>query len=762
MYKKIIKDVGNYNNGSIGLDESLFYNGNGYLGVRGCLEEGVPKGIDTMRGTYINGFYDIVSMKQAENLCNFVEEKETILNVVDIQTINLYVNKQKFALHEGTILKQVRELDMQNGYTSREIHWKSPNGEEVLIVIKRMASFEELSLFMIDYSVAALNFSGEVVLESVHDANVSNYCNPNDPRMAAEAEQCLYVENEFAENSTSYIVSHTKRSNLQVASAVAHEMKENRVVSSVEMKQCGKWVHTFKVVLEEQQKVSLKKYCLLIDSRRENNLMEYLKQKCTNVLDKGFYFYYQKQKEYLESFWEASMLDVKGDEEINKALNFNMYQLLQSVSKDSIGNIGAKGLSGEGYEGHYFWDTEMFILPFFVLTNPELAKKLLEYRYTILDAARNNAGLLGHKKGALFPWRTITGVECSGYYPSGTAQYHINGDIAYAITSYYFATGDWEFIKNAGIEILIETARLWMDVGNYADDKFVINSVTGPDEYTCMVNNNYYTNRVAKHNLEWAVKLYRKLENEGQETKLKEKLYINEEEIKEMEQACEKMYLPFDEKMQIIPQDDSFLSKPVWNLEDTPKEKFPLLLNYHPLCLYRYQVCKQADAVLAFFLFGDELDNTIMKNSFEYYEKITTHDSSLSKCIFSIVASRLGLEDKAYTYLGNSAELDLKNTHNNTKDGIHTANMGGCYMAVVYGFAGLRIEEAKIAFHPIVPSAWEGYHFKVRYQQSLLDINVTTDQIIILLDQGNAVGVKVYQQEYILTKDTPIVCGYRR
>ncbi|MBR5355598.1 MAG: glycoside hydrolase family 65 protein, partial [Lachnospiraceae bacterium] len=406
-----------------------------------------------------------------------------------------------------------------------------------------------------------------------------------------------------------------------------------------------------------------------------------------------------------------------------------------------------------GYEGHYFWDTETFIMPFFTLTNPDLSKMLLRYRYSTLNKAKENALLLGHSKGALFPWRTITGTECSGYFVSGSAAYHINADIAYAFINYYITTGDLDFMREAGMEVLLETSRLWMDLGCYNQKgNFVLNVVTGPDEYTCMVNNNYYTNAAAKYNLNWAVKLHEILKEAGFASELDKKLNITEEELKSFKKAASKMLLLYDSKLGINPQDDSFLNKPLWDLENTPKENFPLLLHYHPLHLYRYQVCKQADTVLSYFMFENEQPRDVMKRSFEYYEKITTHDSSLSTCVFSIVASRLGMKEKAYSYFGDSAKLDLMNTHNNTKHGIHTANMGGCYMAIVNGFAGLRVSEEGISIEPSLPKTWNGFRFKFVYKKKLIKVTIDKENVTVELLSGKEQKIKIFSKEYTLTE----------
>ena len=735
------------------LNETLFHTANGYIGVRGALEEGVNSDWNTMRGTYINGFYDVIPMKQAENLCNFVDKKDTMLNVADTMTIRLYIDGEAFDMCTGKLEEHKRTLNMDEGYSLREVIWVSPKGKKIKITSKRMTSFEMLSLFTIEYSVTLLDSDAEIEIVSSHNADVTNYCNPNDPRLAQECNKNLEVIDMYIENTTSVEVSRTMVSNLNVCSACSHEIVcSNGMQASEKIIKNGNCVnHEFHAGLKTQDTITVRKYCVYTDSLRENNVANAAKSYLETAMEKGVEYYYKKQAEYLYDFWKSSNMQIDGDEALNTAVAFNMYELVSSAAKDKYCSIAAKGMSGEGYEGHYFWDTEIFVLPFFVLTNPNLAKMILNYRYHTLDKARENARLLGHRNGALFPWRTITGAECSGYFVSGTAAYHINADIAYAIISYYLTTGDIDFILETGEEILIETSRLWMDLGNYnSQGQFVLNDVTGPDEYTCMVNNNYYTNCAAKYNLQWTVKLYNKLSEEGKSLELTKKLSITKEELAAMSEAAEKMFLPFDETLGINPQDDSFLDKPMWDFKNTPKSDYPLLLHYHPLHLYRYQVCKQADTVLAHFMFEEMQSIDVMKKSYEYYEKITTHDSSLSTCVFSIVASRLGMSDKGYEYFGDSAKLDLENRHNNTKDGIHTANMGGCYMAVVNGFAGLRIREDGLFLAPLLPDKWDGYCFNIVYMGRLLEVSINPASVDVTLLDGDDIEVNVYGKSYKL------------
>lgn len=738
-------------NNELMLNETLFHNANGYIGVRSNFEEGYPEHYLSIRGQYINGFYDIVEMKQAEKLYGMPEEKQTMLNVADTQGIKLFVDGEQFNMFEGEVMDSSRTLDMGKGWTKREVLWKSPKGHEVKIAIKRMASFAMLPLFTIEYEVQSVNFNGELRLVSTHIGNVRNYFNPNDPRVAAESFQYIYPDNAEFVGDVSVITANTAKSGLQVASAVCHSC------SAAGQERCyvedSTATYEWTADIAASEKVVLVKYAVLVDSIRSVDCREEALRLIGEASSAGLTMLYAEQESYLSAYWDNCTVNVYGDDEISQAVYFNLYQLIQSVGKDAYSNIAAKGLSGEGYEGHYFWDTEMYMMPFFSLTNPELARNLIHFRYTLLPYAKEHAGLMGHTSGALYPWRTIMGKECSGYYPSGSAQYHINGDIAYAVITYYMLTKDTDLMFACGAEMLFEMARLWLDVGHESNGKFLIHHVTGPDEYTCLVNNNYYTNALAQYHLQWAVKFYHLLgELDAQAlAAISGKIGLTDDEVAAFQRAADLMYLPYDQQLDINPQDDSFLSKKVWDLAGTPKENFPLLLHYHPLHLYRHQVCKQPDTVLAHFILEDIQPLSTIRNSYTYYEKITTHDSSLSTCIFSIMASKLGYSDKAFDYFGESSKLDLFNTHKNTKDGIHAANLGGTYMAIVYGFGGLRIKETGISIAPALPKQWEGYDFKIRYEDSLIQISVKGGICEVqLLRGGTGKDIVIYGEKHLL------------
>ncbi len=476
--------------------------------------------------------------------------------------------------------------------------------------------------------------------------------------------------------------------------------------------------------------------------------------------DAGFDALAAEQKRFLDDFWAEADIVLDGDPALQQGIRFNLFHLLQSVGRDGKTNIAAKGLTGEGYEGHYFWDTEIYIFPVFLYTRPEIARKLLEFRYALLPHARARARQMGHASGALYPWRTIAGEECSAYFPAGSAQYHINADIAYAIKLYDEVSGDPTFLREAGAEIVMDTARIWLGLGRFVDrlgGRFGIYEVTGPDEYTACVNNNYYTNAMAQMHLAFAADVAERLRRDhpADFARIVAAIGLGPDEPAAWRAAAEAMYLPVDEVLGIHPQDDSFLEKPAWDIAQTPAENFPLLLHYHPLVIYRHRVLKQADVVLALLLLGDRFTLEEKKRDYDYYEPLTTHDSSLSSCIYSILASEIGYHDQAYAFFMETARMDLDNKHGNTPYGAHLAAMAGAWLSLVYGFAGLRAFNGTLRFAPYLPGHWSHYRFMVRAQGRQLEINVDGSGVTYRLRSGEALTVLHHDRAVMLTAEQP-------
>ncbi|MFZ5968512.1 MAG: glycoside hydrolase family 65 protein [Bacillota bacterium] len=727
------------------VEESLYTLANGYLGIRGCFEEGYPQQYTSIRGTYINGFYDLVEAKYSEKLCGFPEEQEKMPNLMDAQTIEIYLDGERVSLFHGSHANYKRTLYFDKGYAERSYAYQTQKGKNASIRFRRMVSFQVKELFLIEVEI---KYEGEILIKSYVNGEVSNYTDDFDPRVGEHAQLLDWKGSCLIDEAYMAMTARTRKTDFEVGCVVSHRCLEKGVSMIIEDEHEPKMTSIYLA----KGSITLTKYGAYTDSRHNQEStvqrgLEIIKKYSMLCFDEHL----EMQKEYLKLFWHDADIKIYGDDLIQQGVRFSLFQLLQSVGKDGLTNIAAKGLTGEGYEGHYFWDTEIYMLPFFQLTQPKIAEKLLIYRHNTLDHAREEARVLGHKRGVKYPWRTIAGRECSTFFPAGTAQYHINGDIAYGFIQHYLQHGDLAFISRYGAEVIFETARLWLEIGHFYDGKFMIHNVTGPDEYTCIVNNNYYTNVIARYNLEWAVKFYHILKQKNPQVldEIIQKIQMMESEIDEMIKAYENMYLPYDEALKIHKQDDAFLEKALWDFEGTPESKYPLLLHYHPLTIYRYQVIKQADTVLAHFLLEDFADEESIKNAFDYYEKVTTHDSSLSSCIYGIMASKCGYYEKAYDYFLETVRLDLDNTHGNTKDGLHVANLGGTALSVIFGFAGYRIKDEGIILSPWCPNTWSGYEFILLYRGRQLRVKVS-DAVEIELLEGEKLQLKVYGRQYEL------------
>jgi alpha,alpha-trehalose phosphorylase len=488
------------------------------------------------------------------------------------------------------------------------------------------------------------------------------------------------------------------------------------------------------------------------------------------VLSQGLQQLLTSQEQYMDDFWRRSdvrLTDIsqrrarRSTVEIQQAIRFNLFHVLQASARAEATGVPAKGLTGQAYEGHYFWDTEIYVLPFLTYTSPRIARNLLAFRYKMLPQARARARELGHR-GAMFPWRTISGEEASAYYEAGTAQYHINADIMYALRKYVQATGDELFLRECGAEMLVETARLWLDLGFYSDAKggrFCINGVTGPDEYNAVVNNNAYTNLMARENLRYAAQVVELLQTAEPDAydALVHKTALDPPEVKAWIRAAESMYVPYDEKLQIILQDDNFLDREPWDFRNTPRDHYPLLLFYHPLNIYRKQVIKQADVVLAMFLLGNAFPSETKKRNFDFYDPFTTGDSSLSSCVEAITAAQIGDMNKAVRYGMAALLMDLADVGGNVKDGCHIASMGGTWMMLTYGFGGMRDDDGTLSFWPRrAPEENAVLRFPVTYRGQLLEVEIGLDKVEYSLREGERLMFRHETEEVELTPENPV------
>jgi alpha,alpha-trehalose phosphorylase len=453
-----------------------------------------------------------------------------------------------------------------------------------------------------------------------------------------------------------------------------------------------------------------------------------------------------EQRAYLDEFWEGADVEVDGDAEIQQAVRFGLFHILQSGARAEYRPIAAKGLTGTGYDGHTFWDTESFVLPVLTSTLPSAAASALRWRHTTLAEAKNHATEL-NLQGAAFPWRTINGQECSGYWPAGTAAFHINADIADAVSRYMDATEDEAFEREIGLELLVETARLWRSLGQHdAAGRFRIEGVTGPDEYSAVKDNNIYTNLMAQRNLVCAAEVATRLTDEA------DALGVSTEEAASWRDAAAAMYIPFDERLSVHPQHEGFTDYARWDFRNTPEDHYPLLLHYPYFQLYRKQVVKQSDLVLAMYLRSEAFTPEQKARNFSYYEPLTVRDSSLSACTQAVIAAEVGQLDLAHDYLAEAALMDLRDVEHNTSDGVHMASLAGAWIALVAGFGGMRAGGGMLAFSPRLPGGISELTFRLRYRGRKLRVTVTAEHAKYELFDGDPLLVTHHGKEFKLGK----------
>jgi beta-phosphoglucomutase len=725
-------------------DETVFAVGNGYIGIRGNLEEGYdgPQGT-SLHGTYLNGFYDSspIAYSKGRHYAH-PEFHQTMLNVTDGKIIELYVDGEKFNLFTGKHEAYERKLDMQKGTMTRTMIWQTQSGKRVRIRIERFAAFTDKHLAVIRYEATPINFSGKMLLVSAINGQVSNQVAAHDPRSGSAFSGQVLETKDMVDNETfGALVQQTRMTKFTLACGMENRLNRPfQLETKTDGQRLEKW---FRVEAKENETVTLDKYITYYSTKdyAESELLERATRELEAAKDTGFEKLAQAHKLYLDEFWKTADVHVEGDEALQQALRFNAFHLLQSVGRDGRTNIGAKGITGEGYDGHYFWDTETYMLPFFLYNKPDIAKQLLRYRHHILPKAKNRAKEMS-QKGALYAWRTIDGEETSAYYAASTAQYHINADIAYSLKKYVEATGDEQFLYNEGVEMLFETSRFFADAGAWIEGRgFCLNGVTGPDEYTTVIDNNTYTNIMVKDELEYAVQVAAELRAKRPErwAELSDAMGLSEEEVAGWAKAAEHMYIHRDRGL--IGQDDTFLTKAPWDFANTPSNHYPLMMHYHALVINRHQVLKQADLVMALFLQGNRFTSWEKQRNYNYYEPLTTHDSSLSACIHGIVGAELGYMDKAYDYFMQTVRVDLDDYHHNVKDGIHTASMAGGWMMIVNGFAGLRQYDGELYFQPDIPANWTSYTFRMVYRGSLLSVRVDKNQTTYKVIEGEPVTI---------------------
>ncbi len=741
--------------------ESFLALSNGYLGVRGTFEEGRP-GLSP--GTFINGFHETWPIRHAEEAYGLARTGQTMVNVPDATVLRLYVDDEPLFLPVARLGEYERCLDLRTGTLTRHLVWSTPSGCHVDVRSSRLVSFDSRHLLAMQYRVELLDAAAPVVVSSqvVNRQDLALADDPDairDPRRAPMFEQrVLHAEVTEHDDHRLELGYRTANSGMSLGVVVDHVVEtENRMQSSVALDEDH---GRLDVVVDARPgaPITITKFVAYHTSRSAPPGQVVARGGLTvdRARRAGFDGVAAAHRSEVARFWERADVRVEGgagaDERLQQAVRWNLFQLGQATWRVEGAGVPAKGLTGQAYEGHYFWDGEMYVSPFLAYTRPRIARNLLRFRHSMLEPARERARTMS-EEGALFPWRTINGEEASAYYQAGTAQYHINAAVAWAIRKYVDVRGDVAFLGEVGAEMLVETARLWSSLGfRGADGCFHIHGVTGPDEYTTVVNDNTYTNLMARLNLNAAAAAVRRLAADAPDVHaaLVADVGLAEGEIEGWERAAADMYVPYDHERGIHPQDESFLDREEWDLASTPPDQFPLLLHHHPLVIYRYQVIKQADIVLAMFLLGNEFTEEQKRRNFEYYDPLTTGDSSLSAAIQSIVADQIGDRDRASEYFHYALMMDLGDVAGNMSDGVHIASAGGVWMALVFGFGGVRDFDGELCIDPRLPPSMRELEFPIRFRDRQLRVRLTHDEERYLVETGDPLALNVRGERHEL------------
>ena len=709
------------------VDETIFSSANGILGVKGSFTEGY--GIESHDGkAMLNGLYNTFPYKYEENSIHFPQHGQTIIQLPDASTILIKANDEFIDLTHAKLTHLSREYNLREGITYRVARYMTPKAFEFEIHETKFTSFVDKDLAISKISITSINFEGQIKLASSIKMPHVNKEKSNDPRVAQNRKH-LQFENGKASESFGILSVQTRETGFWVHVGITHNLPFNYNIVG------DRITATFQQSIKPGSTLDVIKYQIYQGSHLD--IYEDIQHRMNTI--ESFDYYKEQQISYYEQFWSNQNTKVD-DLQIHQALQYCVFQLNSSGGEHGNLQIAAKGLSGLGYEGHYFWDTEIYMIPYFILTNPMKAKKLLLYRYHNLGKAKSEAFKLGVYQGAKIPWRTINGTEASPYYPAGSAQIHINSDLAFAIMQYFNATNDLDFMENYGLEMLIETAQFLLEYGHYKNGQFHLDGVTGPDEYTAIVNDNYYTNQMVKAHFESIISISERYRSSY--LKVSKTCSVRSSFLDELKKAVQSMTRLVDTKLNVVKQDSTFLDKQDIDLSIFPSDKHPLLLHYHPLFIYRHQLLKQADAVLAMVLLQNETRD-LFDSSYKYYLSRTTHDSSLSKCIYGIAAYQLNQHDLAYEFYLDVIGIDLNNTKKHTQHGLHMANMGGAYLMMIYGLFNIRLNVI-LAISPIKQETIKRIETTIKYQGST--INLVLDSKLLKITVDKPIEMMIYDE----------------
>jgi alpha,alpha-trehalose phosphorylase len=726
--------------------ESIFALSNGHIGLRGTFEEGEPRGLP---GTYLNGFYEQHPLPYAEAGYGYPEDGQTVVNVTDGKIVRLLVQDEPLDMRYGRAIEHHRVLDFRSGTLRRDTVWESPTGRRVRVRTERLVSFTQRAVAAIRYEVEPMDGGVQLVVQSDLLANEPIVTHSKDPRVAATLSAPLVAEDAVAGDYRAVLIHRTKKSGLRLAAAMDHEIEtDNGMRCEIHAEEDLARL-TAAVDVPEGSTLRLTKYLGYGWSARRSSpaLRAQVDAALSGALQTGWDGLLAEQRRYLDDFWTHADVEIDGDEELQQAVRFALFHVLQAGARGESRAIPAKGLTGPGYDGHSFWDTETYVLPVLTYTMPEAARDALRWRHSTLDKARERADALG-LDGAAFPWRSIDGAECSAYWPAGTAQFHVSADVSDAVVRYIAATEDAEFERDHAVDLLVETARLWTSLGHHdVPGGFRIDGVTGPDEYTAVVDNNVYTNLMAQRNLLEASAI---CERQPEAAAM---LAVTEEETKAWRSAADKMVVPYDDVLEVHPQSERFTEHAEWDFENTPHEHYPLLLNYPYFDLYRKQVVKQADLIMAMYLRGDAFTADQKARNVAYYEPRMVRDSSLSACPQAVLAAEVGHLDLAYDYFAEAALTDLHDLHHNVRNGLHIASLAGAWVVAVAGFGGMRDHDRSLDFAPRLPRAITRLAFRMTYRGSRFAVEIRQGEAAYQLLEGPELSVTHHGDDVVITTE---------
>lgn len=731
------------------LAESIMSIGNGYMGMRGNYEENYSG--DSHRGSYIAGvwFPDKTRVGWWKN--GYPEYFGKIPNSVNYIGIRIFIDDVELDLAKCDVENFYRELDMKNGILRRKFI-VNINGKKFEANITRFLSISVKELAVIKYDIKALNSSAKIKFIPYLDSNVKN-------------EDSNYEEefwNAVSSNSSEYrgkVLSCTKENTFNTpiftVGAMMHIKARGKVDEMSFLSANNYCENSITMDILENETIGVEKYVTIVSTRDydENELLK----KCEDILNveisKDYEDILNEHTKLWNKRWESADIKIEGDKSSQQGIRYNLFQLFSTYyGEDSRLNIGPKGFTGEKYGGATYWDTEAYCLPVYLgVADKSVARNLLVYRYNQLKQAKDNAKKLG-LKGALYPMVTFDGVECHNEWEITFEEIHRNGSIVYAIYNYTNYTGDFEYIKEKGIDVIIEIARFWASRVHLSarKDLYMIHGVTGPNEFENNINNNWYTNYIAKWCLEYAIENILKLEKEQSECI--ERNNVSRDEIEDWKIISKKMYLPYDEELQIIVQNDNFLDKEFIEVKDLPEENLPLNQKWSWDKILRSCFIKQADVLQGIYYFGNRFTKEEKKRNFDFYEKYTVHESSLSSSVYSIIASEIDNLKKAYELYSRTSRLDLDNYNNDTNDGLHITSMSGSWLSIVHGFAGMRTWNETLSFEPKLPQEWKNYSFNINYRDNNINVDVYSNLIKIENSKGKPMKIIVYGKEYVLEK----------